>query len=455
MSDGNHARGKGVVIPDETARAAREADLARQHAEILAENARRRKVRIIIAVGVVVAAGLVWLGVEIVRRALARVEVRAELAKIRARGEPLVPVMVDPPQIPDDENAAILLVDAYERFEEAERANGKPFESWELSKSARRIGNKPVTDQVRADLLVKAISTHEDIIRSVRVALERPGFNVGAWDSPGTRRRIASREIAKLLSASALVAARQGRRDEALADIALALGIANRLFDVPNISASLNARKTDMRALEDLTEVAAARGMFGEGLSATIQALGGLDLSNVLGSSALYNQAREASWASSCLEDCLTPPSVLRERAEGLRIAAEMVAACRLPPWEALAEVRAIAPTGQDQELVFYWVLRSLAARDVARVGLALELYRSAKGEYPAKLDALAPEFLPELPPDPYTGKPLRYLRGEKGFVVYSVGEDLFDAGGRSDPLRPELLDIPWTGGESSEAADE
>jgi hypothetical protein len=357
MSDDTHARGKGVVIPDEAARAAREADLARQHAEILAENARRRKVRIIITCAVPVAAALVWLGVEVVRRLLVRAEVAAEIEKVRARGEPVIPSSLYPPRIPEDENAAVLLVNAYERFEETEGTSGKPFERWERSKSVRRIGNKPVTGQVRADLLVKAIATHEDSIRSVREALERPGFNVGARGSPGLHRGIASRRMAELLSASALFAARQGRRDEALADIALALGIANRLFHVPNISFSLSARKIDMRALQDLTEVAAARGAFGEGLSAAIQALGGLDMGNVLGSSMLHSQASAAWWASSCLEDWLTPPSVLRERAEGLRYAAEMVAACRLPPWEALTEVRAIAPqagtrnVGQGQEL--------------------------------------------------------------------------------------------------------
>jgi hypothetical protein len=63
-----------------------------------------------------------------------------------------------------------------------------------------------------------------------------------------------------------------------------------------------------------------------------------------------------------------------------------------------------------------------------AEVGLALERYRQAKGEYPATLAALVPEFLPTVPMDPFTEKPLIYRTEPGGAVVYSVG-----AGGRED----------------------
>jgi hypothetical protein len=63
-----------------------------------------------------------------------------------------------------------------------------------------------------------------------------------------------------------------------------------------------------------------------------------------------------------------------------------------------------------------------------AEVGLALERYRQTKGEYPATLAVLAPEFMPAVPADPFTDKPLIYRTEPGGAVVYSLG-----AGGRED----------------------
>jgi hypothetical protein len=65
-----------------------------------------------------------------------------------------------------------------------------------------------------------------------------------------------------------------------------------------------------------------------------------------------------------------------------------------------------------------------------ARVALAALRYRNKHGRLPEKLDALAPDFLPALPPDPFDGKPLRYRKDGAGFVVYSVGDNRQDDGG-------------------------
>ena len=40
-----------------------------------------------------------------------------------------------------------------------------------------------------------------------------------------------------------------------------------------------------------------------------------------------------------------------------------------------------------------------------------------------------------EIPPDPFDGKPLRYKKLEKGYVVYSVGPDGNDDGGKERGL--------------------
>ncbi|MBI5091089.1 MAG: hypothetical protein HZB26_01435 [Candidatus Hydrogenedentes bacterium] len=75
-------------------------------------------------------------------------------------------------------------------------------------------------------------------------------------------------------------------------------------------------------------------------------------------------------------------------------------------------------------------------ARDEAflaltRVGLALELYHAQNGAYPTSLDAIAPILGGHVPVDPFTGQPLGYKPSGQSFVLYSVGQDLVDDGGK------------------------
>lgn len=68
---------------------------------------------------------------------------------------------------------------------------------------------------------------------------------------------------------------------------------------------------------------------------------------------------------------------------------------------------------------------------DLARTAIALERYRLAHGEYPESLDALAPQFIAQVPHDVIGGGPLKYRREQDGqFVLYSIGWNETDDGG-------------------------
>jgi hypothetical protein len=73
---------------------------------------------------------------------------------------------------------------------------------------------------------------------------------------------------------------------------------------------------------------------------------------------------------------------------------------------------------------------RTAAARDSADAAIAAELYRRKHGKWPAKLDELVPEFLPVVPTDPFTNRPLVMKASEASFKVYSLGPDGMDNGG-------------------------
>jgi tetratricopeptide (TPR) repeat protein len=68
---------------------------------------------------------------------------------------------------------------------------------------------------------------------------------------------------------------------------------------------------------------------------------------------------------------------------------------------------------------------------NLSRTSCALERYRLAQGNYPAKLDALVPQYIDQVPHDPVDGQPLRYhVTDEDHFLLYSIGWNERDDGG-------------------------
>lgn len=68
---------------------------------------------------------------------------------------------------------------------------------------------------------------------------------------------------------------------------------------------------------------------------------------------------------------------------------------------------------------------------------LAAECYRQKFQTWPASLDQLCPQFLADVPLDPFDGEPLRFRRTEDGIVIYAVGSDGVDNNGNLDREHP------------------
>jgi hypothetical protein len=71
------------------------------------------------------------------------------------------------------------------------------------------------------------------------------------------------------------------------------------------------------------------------------------------------------------------------------------------------------------------------AMYDTARIGIACKIYKNLNGDSPEKLVELSPETLDKIPVDPFTGKPFIFKKQDSGFIVYSVGSNLRDDGGK------------------------
>jgi hypothetical protein len=75
-------------------------------------------------------------------------------------------------------------------------------------------------------------------------------------------------------------------------------------------------------------------------------------------------------------------------------------------------------------------------------LAFALATYRVENKRYPDKLDALAPKYLAEVPDDLFSGKALIYRPSENGYLLYSVGENGRDDGGRGSADTPRGDDL-------------
>jgi ABC-type Na+ efflux pump permease subunit len=141
-------------------------------------------------------------------------------------------------------------------------------------------------------------------------------------------------------------------------------------------------------------------------------------------------------------------------RAKALHFSNELVEAAKLP--EHLQEAAAIQVNTRASSIRtamalhfidishFSSPIRVMVARTrCAAVALACERYRLARGKWPQKLQDLVPIYLPGVPDDPYDGKPLRLRRFKDGVVIYSVGPDLIDDGGKLE--RRNSRPVPGT----------
>jgi len=93
--------------------------------------------------------------------------------------------------------------------------------------------------------------------------------------------------------------------------------------------------------------------------------------------------------------------------------------------------------TARARTLSMFYAAR--CCTEAATTMFALGEYHRRNVQYPERLDQLVPEFLPRLPIDYADRKTLRYRRTGDTYILYSVGTNGVDDGGkagRRDPLR-------------------
>lgn len=85
--------------------------------------------------------------------------------------------------------------------------------------------------------------------------------------------------------------------------------------------------------------------------------------------------------------------------------------------------------------------IRAEATMELLRVTFALSAYRTRHGTSPDSLDELAPDFIPAVPLDPFTGRAFDYQKTGGDYFVQSAGED-------GEFRKDDLEDLAYMGGD-------
>jgi len=129
------------------------------------------------------------------------------------------------------------------------------------------------------------------------------------------------------------------------------------------------------------------------------------------------------------------------DQAKSLEILTQYLEASKLPPHEQRAAIAQIKLPPRPPEDIRYigTNLISPACAKFAEAGLrcradlltgslaiACERFRQLKGRWPESLSDIPKDILPEIPLDPFTGKPIRYKKFEdgSGVAIFTIGDD-------------------------------
>ena len=380
--------------------------------------------------------------------------------------------------------SALSSLAGFERLLEWHREALGDGQEWEdLRKELFGVPIEAWTEDQRARMLA-FLEKHRDLIAEIRRMADQGGpvypldFSVPFYEveMPHLSKL---RDLGRLLHADALGQALQGNYRGAVDDIVAQLRLADALEGEPIIISQLvrySMKGIGTSSIVDafdwgevppeLTRELLVELNQGRGREALADALGGAqemgmdvfknvaageDIYEAIGWTRLDGKDRAALWLYSSsiarpwlnIDQELYVESVQRAREAAL-----------LPYWEAKPLLDALEQDIEDMPFTRVFTTgilpsttriqqaraRNESEADLARVGLALELYYQERGSYPDQLDAVASYLGGTMPVDTYTGQPFRYTpRGER-FELYSLGQNLTDEGGEFDYREGDIV---------------
>jgi len=425
-------------------------------------------------------------------------ELRQTMAQQKAEGRALTIAEIRPVPIPDDQNAAPLFQKAGEML--GPYIHDRPVlpiapaikELSDLinSNATADISTWPIAHREKLPGLIQSPEMQQ-LFTILAEASQKPGYNSNLKYEDGPGMLLPNlgkiRQIARFLSIKAELAAQTGNTAEAFATILEGLKLVDLLKQEPVLVTQLVRIACDkimidcLERMADKTDIPAdqARDLIAELAQHTdsapwIQAMDGervgiglwcfqtlwrssfRDFNPLL--STEMNIPRWLGWGLKYPY----APILKKDFTVYLKLISQVQDYYKAPYWETAKTIRN-HPT--NQQIPPYCIMTRLllpgldkiatknaehdALIKVARAGLGLKLFKQKNGAYPDTLEKLTPEFLENIPVDPFTGKALIYRKADAGFTLYSLGPNQQDDNGTpkstgKKATGEEPYDIVW-----------
>ncbi len=394
-----------------------------------------------------------------------RHEFRQRLEAIRALGYPLTLEELDAwyQWPPATENAAFWILEAVGRYQEPADTNDG-WDLWFLVRDPPSAPTAPLDDRLRASLDRHIAANAEPLKLLHEAALltecRYPADPKEDLEWPHYR---SVTQACALLSVEAIHHVENSTAADGVRSLVAALALADSLASEPSLPAQYNRVHCQSLALSALER--------------TVNRVELTEEQVVSLSHAITQAGRPEAWMRAMVGlrctlvgycehperlDLEKPVSIIvngfqtlgfldRGGTIFLKLMDESLAVRQLPVHERMKAARALNGEWQGALRTFFRVhestsviledikeeLTEIAQLTVAHTALAVERYRLFHGQLPTGLSDLVPIYLPQVPQDPFDGRPLRYRRLEPGFVVYSVGPARTDDGGqRRQPVK-------------------
>ena len=407
-------------------------------------------------------------------------KVEAEIAAIKAKGEPVTLEELAGPKIPDNENAALIYARIFKEMEKPQVTEDMKVLR-HFSSEKERQEDPSLWSKARL-----AVNRNRHLLPIIEKAISRPKcqFPVDWEDGPDAKfpHYAQLRKLSCLLYASSLIDAKAGRLNEAIRSLELGFKINDSLKDESGLLPLLvrasfirqfsNALRT-ISTLGDINVIQAER-LFDDlseidMMNSNHRAMEGERAMGI----ALLTCMREhpTFYSDRNLEPHVYSEAMSRpvERTSGqflswryaddlfyLQAMRRMLENAEIPYREAVRR-----GLNDDPEFpryaIFSAILTPLYTRvrsgrdetitEVAgsQILLALVAYKERYNSYPQTLDELREKIGWNIPKDPFSGGEFIYKRQGNGFLLYSIGSDLKDDGGK-EPTKDshDKGDIIW-----------
>ncbi|MBI4718350.1 MAG: hypothetical protein HY763_11130 [Planctomycetes bacterium] len=437
-------------------------------------------------------AGLValrlWWGWEANRR------LAAEIARIRAAGEPILPEDFYPPAVSDDENAAKL-------YEAAFMALGLTADETKLIYECSEAMDPSAEKCAGRGRIISSRTAFFDLLRGARtrhaidwgLRYRTPAITTPVWTNLG-----AARDTAGLMALAAWHYHAEGRDAAAIEVVCDADLLARNLARQPLLIGIVSAWACHAKAVRDPLEAILPSLCLRRGTTEPMEKCVDTDRVRSLVDSLLDDSAWDKAFVDALHAErmlCVDMETAVRQGALGstLLISGFSRPAVAAGWWQWVwdraflpmltldalrashgitAHIDAVQqanfrfvvrnPTpGGTEDTAFGLIyrplstghdswpgravemhFRSVACRRLSATALAIRMFEVERGRKPERLGELVPDYLAKVPSDPFspTGDNIRYLPDAQPAVLYSVGANGIDDGGA---FRPDRWNLP------------